>query len=88
MAKTSTIPIPISQSFAAVSEWCSRSRSSSGTVRENVTYGLRLAGLRDRYRMEECLERSLTQAALWDEIKDRLDSPATAFQEASNKGFA
>ena len=49
-----------------------------GTVRENVTYGLKLAGLRDRYRLEECLERSLTQAALWDEIKDRLDSPATA----------
>jgi phosphate transport system ATP-binding protein len=49
-----------------------------GTVRENVTYGLRLAGLRDRYRMEESLERSLTQAALWDEIRDRLDSPAAA----------
>ena len=49
-----------------------------GTVRENVTYGLKLAGLRDRSKMEEILERSLTQAALWDEIKDRLDSPASA----------
>ncbi|MGO9374320.1 MAG: phosphate ABC transporter ATP-binding protein [Syntrophobacteraceae bacterium] len=49
-----------------------------GTIRENVTYGLKLAGLRDRRRMEESLERSLTQAALWDEIKDRLDSPAIA----------
>jgi len=49
-----------------------------GTVRENITYGLKLAGYRARGRMEEILERSLTQAALWDEIKDRLDSPANA----------
>jgi phosphate transport system ATP-binding protein len=49
-----------------------------GTVRENVTYGLKLEGNRDRATMEQVLERSLTQAALWDEIKDRLDSPAYA----------
>jgi phosphate transport system ATP-binding protein len=49
-----------------------------GTVRENVVYGLKLAGVRDRYRIEEVLERSLNQAAIWDEIKDRLDSPANA----------
>ncbi|MFZ2447679.1 MAG: phosphate ABC transporter ATP-binding protein [Syntrophobacteraceae bacterium] len=49
-----------------------------GTIRENVVYGLKLAGVRDRYRLEEVLERSLIQAAIWDEIKDRLDSPANA----------
>lgn len=49
-----------------------------GSIRDNVTYGLRLAGVRDRYRLEEILERSLYQAAIWDEIKDRLDSPANA----------
>jgi phosphate transport system ATP-binding protein len=49
-----------------------------GTVRENVTYGLKLAGFRDRAKLEEILERSLTQAALWDEVKDRLNSPANA----------
>ena len=49
-----------------------------GTVRENIMYGLKLAGMRDRYRLEETLERSLIQAAIWDEIKDRLDSPANA----------
>ena len=49
-----------------------------GTVRENVTYGLKLAGRRDDGKMEEIMERSLTRAALWDEIKDRLDSPANA----------
>jgi len=49
-----------------------------GTVRENITYGLKLAGYRARGNVEEILERSLAQAALWDEIKDRLDSPANA----------
>jgi phosphate transport system ATP-binding protein len=49
-----------------------------GTVRENVTYGPKLAGLRDRARLEEIVVRSLQQAALWDEVKDRLDHPALA----------
>jgi len=49
-----------------------------GTVRENVTYGLKLAGLRERNKKEEIVERCLTQAALWDEVKDRLDNPANA----------
>ena len=47
-----------------------------GTIRENVAYGPRLAGERDRLRLEEIVRRSLTQAALWDEVQDRLDSPA------------
>ncbi|HIP87178.1 MAG TPA: phosphate ABC transporter ATP-binding protein [Anaerolineales bacterium] len=49
-----------------------------GTVRENVEYGPRLAGIRDPARLEEIVVRSLTQAALWDEVKDRLDTPASA----------
>ena len=47
-----------------------------GTIRENVAYGPRLAGERDRLRLEEIVRRSLTQAALWDEAQDRLDGPA------------
>ncbi len=47
-----------------------------GTVRDNVLYGPRLAGVRSRARQSEILERSLTQAALWAEVRDRLDSPA------------
>jgi phosphate transport system ATP-binding protein len=47
-----------------------------GTIRENVTYGPRLAGVRDRKHLDEVVERSLTQAALWDEVKDRLDDAA------------
>ena len=48
-----------------------------GTIRENVLYGPKLAGVRDRTRLEEILVRSLTQAALWEEVKDRLDGPAS-----------
>jgi len=49
-----------------------------GTIRGNVEYGPRLAGVQNRIRLEEVVTRSLTQAALWDEVKDRLDEPANA----------
>jgi phosphate transport system ATP-binding protein len=42
------------------------------SIYENVVYGLRIAGVRDRSRLDEACERSLTGAALWDEVKDRL----------------
>ncbi len=48
-----------------------------GTIRENVLYGPKLAGERDQMQLETTLQRSLTQAALWDEVKDRLDDPAS-----------
>lgn len=46
------------------------------SIYENVAYGLRLQGLRDRRRMDEAVERSLRGAALWDEVKDRLHDSA------------
>jgi phosphate transport system ATP-binding protein len=46
------------------------------TIRQNVEYGPRLHGLRSRSHLAELLERSLVQAALWDEVKDRLDANA------------
>ncbi len=49
-----------------------------GSIRDNLTYGLRMAGLRDRIVLEERMEVALKQAALWDEVKDRLDSSAFA----------
>ena len=49
-----------------------------GTIRENVTYGPRLKGVRDRRKLDELVERSLRAAALWDEVKDQLDKPAVA----------
>jgi phosphate transport system ATP-binding protein len=49
-----------------------------GTVRENVTYGPKRTGVRDRTRLEEITYQSLTQAALWDEVHHRLDDPASS----------
>jgi phosphate transport system ATP-binding protein len=48
------------------------------SIRGNLTYSLEVAGERDKTRLEAAVERSLTQAALWDEVKDRLDDPAVA----------
>ena len=48
------------------------------TIRQNLTYGLELAGKRDQALLEQAVERSLQQAALWEEVKDRLDDPAIA----------
>jgi len=48
------------------------------TIRQNLTYSLELAGERRMSRLEEATVRSLEQAALWDEVKDRLDEPAVA----------
>jgi phosphate transport system ATP-binding protein len=42
------------------------------SVFENVAYGLRIAGIRDRSDLEARVERALRGAALWDEVKDRL----------------
>lgn len=49
-----------------------------GSIRDNLTYGLRMAGIRNLNAQEERLIRALEQAGLWDEVKDRLDSSAFA----------
>ena len=46
------------------------------TIYENVTYGPRMRGERRKAHLDPLVERSLRQAALWDEVKDRLDEPA------------
>jgi len=46
------------------------------SIRQNLTYGLEIAGERHKSRLEKAVERSLKQAALWEEVKDRLDDPA------------
>jgi phosphate transport system ATP-binding protein len=44
------------------------------SIFENVAYGLRVRGLRSSARVEEEVEKALRKAAIWDEVKDRLDS--------------
>ena len=46
------------------------------SIYENVVYGLRIAGVRNRTILAETVERSLRAAALWDEVKDRLRESA------------
>ena len=42
------------------------------SIYDNVIYGLRLAGIRDRSELDATVERALKQGALWDEVSDRL----------------
>ncbi|EPR27830.1 Phosphate transport ATP-binding protein pstB [Geobacillus sp. WSUCF1] len=46
------------------------------SIYDNVAYGPRIHGIRDRRRLDEIVEKSLRQAALWEEVKDRLHENA------------
>ena len=46
------------------------------SIYENVCYGLKLQGMRVRRHLDDAVENALKQAALWDEVKDRLFEPA------------
>ena len=46
------------------------------SIYENISYGLRIAGINRRSQIDEAVEKSLRGAALWDEVKDRLDEGA------------
>ena len=46
------------------------------TIYENVAYGLRILGVKDKRRLDETVEKALRGAALWDEVKDRLQDNA------------
>jgi len=48
------------------------------SIFDNIAYGPKVAGLRNRARLAEVVEESLKRAALWDEVKDRLNSSAMA----------
>ncbi|EMC53773.1 phosphate ABC transporter ATP-binding protein PstB, partial [Streptococcus mutans] len=46
------------------------------TIYENVVYGLRLKGVKDKKILDEAVEKSLVGASIWDEVKDRLHDSA------------
>jgi len=48
------------------------------SIRENLTYGLEVAGEKQKVKQNAAVKRSLKQAALWNEVSDRLDDPAVA----------
>ncbi|KAA3610695.1 MAG: phosphate ABC transporter ATP-binding protein [Calditrichaeota bacterium] len=46
------------------------------SIYENIAYGLRIVGIRDKEYLDHTVEQSLQKAAIWDEVKDRLQSNA------------
>jgi phosphate transport system ATP-binding protein len=46
------------------------------SIFENVVYGLRMQGIHEQRRLDEAVERSLMESYLWEEVKDRLSTPA------------
>ena len=48
------------------------------SIYENIVYGLRIAGIKDKEVLDERVEKSLKQAAIWDEVKDDLKKSAVA----------
>lgn len=55
-----------------------RSNPFPKSIYDNVAYGPRIHGVRDRDRLDEIVEETLVRAALWDEVKDRLGTSALA----------
>jgi phosphate transport system ATP-binding protein len=45
------------------------------SIYENIVYGLKIHGIRNKKILDETVERTLKQAALWEEVNDRLDDP-------------
>ncbi|MDH5396637.1 MAG: phosphate ABC transporter ATP-binding protein PstB [Cyclobacteriaceae bacterium] len=48
------------------------------SIFENVVYGLRIQGVKDKQKLNEAAEQALVQAAIWDEVKDNLKKSALA----------
>ncbi|EOG6904099.1 phosphate ABC transporter ATP-binding protein PstB [Flavobacterium psychrophilum] len=46
------------------------------SIYENIAYGPRINGIKDKAQLDEIVETSLRQAAIWDEVKDRLGDSA------------
>ncbi|WP_311492895.1 phosphate ABC transporter ATP-binding protein PstB [uncultured Anaerococcus sp.] len=51
----------------------------SKSVYENITYGPKLSGIKDKDTLDDIVENSLRSAAIWDEVKDKLDQNALSF---------
>jgi phosphate transport system ATP-binding protein len=58
------------------------------SIRGNLTYGLELAGEKNKTRLNDAVERSLQLAALWEEVHDRLDDPANSLSGGQQQRLA
>ncbi len=60
----------------------------SRSIYENIVFGPRLKGIRDKATLDRLVEKCLQAAILWDEVKDRLQSRPRASPAASSSGCA
>ena len=54
------------------------------SIYENVVYGLRINGVKDKQVLDEAVEKALQRASIWDEVKDRLHDSAIGLQVDNN----
>lgn len=57
------------------------------TIYDNIAYGPRTHGIRSKAKLDEIVETSLKQAAIWDEVKDRLKKARSVYQAVSSSDF-
>ena len=69
-------PIDVSELRTRVGMVFQKPNPFNMSVFDNVAYGRRMQGMRDKKKLAELVERSLIKAALWDEVKDRLKKSA------------
>lgn len=55
------------------------------SIYDNIAYGPRVHGIRDKKRLDQIVEESLRGAAIFDEVKDRLKNRPWVFQVDSSK---
>ena len=69
-------PIDVSELRTRVGMVFQKPNPFNMSVFDNVAYGRRMQGIRDKKKLAELVEQSLIKAALWDEVKDRLKKSA------------
>lgn len=57
------------------------------SIFDNVAYGPRVHGTKNKKKLQDIVEKSLKDVALWDEVKDRLHTSAFRYQAASSSVF-
>ena len=57
------------------------------SIYDNIAYGPRTHGIKNKAELDEIVERSLRSAAIWDEVKDRLKNPHSVFPVGNNNVF-
>lgn len=65
-----------------------RSNPFLKSIYENIAYALRLHGTKSKSHLDDIIEKSLRQAALWEEVKDRLHTSALGLSGGNSSDFA